>query len=295
MLTLPDATRALRAAGEPTRLRLLALCALREWSVTELAAALDQSEPRVSRHLRVLCDAGLLRRARQGQWVCYAVADQGDRAWLVATLLARIDAGDSQRRGDAQRAAANARELRPAVPRRSKLGRAVAAFIGDSAPPVPAGRLLLVEPMQLELVDAAAASARRVTLIAARAGARAALREYCEQRGIDVAIRARIAREAAISDAAILDLTGMATGEAVESALRGVHGQLARSAWLCIVLPYEFIEFARGNVVAHPLTELRRLLAAAGFATEKLKPIDEDRHVLVAFARHTESRVSAAS
>ncbi|MCW5571157.1 MAG: hypothetical protein KIT78_08660, partial [Steroidobacteraceae bacterium] len=59
-------------------------------------------------------------------------------------------------------------------------------------------------------------------------------------------------------------------------------------------IPYEVLESARGNVVAHPITELRRLLAAAGFSTEKLKPIDEDAHVLVAHARHRASTVSAA-
>ena len=70
----------------------------------------------------------------------------------------------------------------------------------------------------------------------------------------------------------------------------------ARSgAPLWVVLPYEFVEYARGNVVAHPLTELRRLLAAAGLRTEKLKPIDEDTHVLVAFARHADTAMSAAS
>lgn len=295
MLDLPGATRLLRAAGETTRLRLLALCALREWSVTELAAAVGQSEPRVSRHLKVLCDAGLLRRVRQGQWVCYSVADEGDGAWLVATLLARIDTGDAMRRRDAQRAAAHARDLRPAVPRSSKLGRAVAAFIADSAPAAPLDRVLLVEPMQLELIDAAAAIARRVTIAAARAPARAALRAHCEQRGIDAVTRAGVANGAAVSDGVILDLTGLPTGDAVDGALRAAHRWLAQGAPLWVVLPYEFVEYARGNVVAHPLTELRRLLAAAGLRTEKLKPIDEDTHVLVAFARHADTAMSAAS
>jgi DNA-binding transcriptional ArsR family regulator len=57
----------LRAAGEPTRLRLLALCAARELSVSDIAQIVGQSEPRVSRHLKILGDARLIERLRQGQ------------------------------------------------------------------------------------------------------------------------------------------------------------------------------------------------------------------------------------
>ncbi|MGE0581270.1 MAG: ArsR/SmtB family transcription factor [Steroidobacteraceae bacterium] len=294
MLSLPEATRILRAAGESTRLRLLALCALREWSVTELAAGIGQSEPRVSRHLKVLCEAGLLQRARRGQWVCYAAASEGDAAWLVATLLARIDAADAVRRRDAGRAATGARALRPMAPRASKLGRAMAGFIHDSAPGVSLSRLLLLEPLHLELVDAAASLARKLDVVVARADAREALRDYCDRRGVDVGLRARLPAAAAAWGGAIADFSGAQGGDAVESALRELYARLAPSAPLWIMLPYEFLEYSRGNVVAHPITELRRLLAAAGFATERLKPIDEDAHVLVAHARHRASTESAA-
>src|SRR5256885_3178270 len=74
----PILVRWLRAAGEPTRLRLLALCADGAWSVSDLARALKQSEPRVSRHLRILCEAQLLVRLRHGQWVDYRLTE-GDR------------------------------------------------------------------------------------------------------------------------------------------------------------------------------------------------------------------------
>src|SRR5690349_23666213 len=62
---------ALRAVAETTRLRLLVLCARGELTVTELAQILGQSQPRVSRHLKLLCDAGLLDRTREGSWVFY--------------------------------------------------------------------------------------------------------------------------------------------------------------------------------------------------------------------------------
>ncbi len=55
----------LRAAAEPSRLRLLALCAHGELTVSELVQIIGQSQPRVSRHLKLLCEAGLLDRFRE--------------------------------------------------------------------------------------------------------------------------------------------------------------------------------------------------------------------------------------
>jgi ArsR family transcriptional regulator len=64
----------LRAAAEPTRLRLLVLCAQNELTVSELTAILGQSQPRVSRHLKLLCEGGLLERFREGNWIFYRLA-----------------------------------------------------------------------------------------------------------------------------------------------------------------------------------------------------------------------------
>src|SRR5499427_5387321 len=98
----------LRAAGEPSRLRLLALCAERALSVSDLAQALKQSEPRVSRHLKVLCAAGLLERLPQGQWVHYRVAADLDAAAFVRGLLGQLDRRDPQLLRDASAAHAAA-------------------------------------------------------------------------------------------------------------------------------------------------------------------------------------------
>lgn len=80
----------LKAAGEDSRLRLLALCARREMSVSDLADLLRQSEPRVSRHLKILLEAGLLERLRQGQWVHYRLTRDAMAAGFVQGLLALI-------------------------------------------------------------------------------------------------------------------------------------------------------------------------------------------------------------
>src|SRR5271170_7061601 len=92
----PKVIARLKAAGEPSRLRLLALCAEGALSVSDLAQALKQSEPRVSRHLKILCEAGLTERLRQGQWVHYRVADDPAAASFVRGLLAQADRRDPQ-------------------------------------------------------------------------------------------------------------------------------------------------------------------------------------------------------
>lgn len=76
----------LRAAGDPTRLRLLLILREAELTVSELTHILGQSQPRVSRHLRLLCEAGLLQRFKEGSWVFYRAVDRGPRAQLAATL-----------------------------------------------------------------------------------------------------------------------------------------------------------------------------------------------------------------
>jgi ubiquinone/menaquinone biosynthesis C-methylase UbiE/DNA-binding transcriptional ArsR family regulator len=84
---MEELLQGLRAAGEPTRLRLLALCAHAELTVTELTQILAQSQPRVSRHLKLLCDAGLLDRHREGTRAYYRLAENGDAADLARTLV----------------------------------------------------------------------------------------------------------------------------------------------------------------------------------------------------------------
>ena len=73
---------AFKAVAEPSRLRLLALCARGELTVTELTEVVGQSQPRVSRHLKVLCAAGLLDRFREHSWVYYRVPLTGTGAKL---------------------------------------------------------------------------------------------------------------------------------------------------------------------------------------------------------------------
>ena len=94
----------LRAAAEPTRLRLLAVCADGELTVGEITEVLGQSQPRVSRHLKLLCDAGLLERFREEHWVYYRVPGPGQGADLARELLSLLSTADRIVERDRQRA-----------------------------------------------------------------------------------------------------------------------------------------------------------------------------------------------
>lgn len=97
---------ALRAAGEPSRLRALALLAQGELAVGELAQALDQSQPRVSRHLKVLTEIGLAERAPEGAWVFYRLPPEGGFARaLVESLVAALAPADPALLRDRERLA----------------------------------------------------------------------------------------------------------------------------------------------------------------------------------------------
>jgi ArsR family transcriptional regulator len=93
-LSAGQAVDVLRAAGEPTRLRILALLAREELAVLELCRVLDQSQPRVSRHLKLLAEAGLVERFPDGAWVFYRLTTAGASAELIAETLARIEPAD---------------------------------------------------------------------------------------------------------------------------------------------------------------------------------------------------------
>lgn len=102
-LTPEQAVDALRAAGEPTRLRILALLAAEELSVMELSRVLEQSQPRVSRHLKLMTEAGLIERFPDGAWVFYRLAHDGPHRRLVDTVLDGLTQSDPQSERDFHR------------------------------------------------------------------------------------------------------------------------------------------------------------------------------------------------
>lgn len=96
---------AMKAVGEETRLRILALFRTGELTVTELVIILRQSQPRVSRHLRLLCEAGLLERYREGTWIFYRLAESGPEGDLARAVMNFIPFSEQILRHDGARLA----------------------------------------------------------------------------------------------------------------------------------------------------------------------------------------------
>lgn len=94
----------LKAAAEPTRLRILALMRVGgDLTVKEFTEILGQSQPRVSRHLKLLCETGLIQRYPEGSWVFYHFAESATDQALVNRVLSLLDAGDPTLVRDRQR------------------------------------------------------------------------------------------------------------------------------------------------------------------------------------------------
>lgn len=169
--TADQTIEALRGAGEPTRLRVLALLAGDELSVMELSHILDQSQPRVSRHLKLMTEAGLIERFPDGARVYYRLSSEPTARRLVDTVLDLLDDRSSEqdhRRLDEVRrdrdAAAEAyfEQVAPQWDRIRSLyvcESAVEAAIERAAGPGPFERL----------VDLGTGSGRMLTLLGGRA------------------------------------------------------------------------------------------------------------------------------
>jgi ArsR family transcriptional regulator len=150
-----NASAIFQSLADPTRLRILALLRAMELSVGELAQVLGQSQPRVSRHVKILIDAGLAERRKEGSWVflslcpdraqpVFALLDswgEGDSA-QVAADVARLAAVQADRAASAERYfashAADWDELRSLHIAESEVEAAVARALGDK----PVGELI---------------------------------------------------------------------------------------------------------------------------------------------------------
>jgi len=105
-LTFGGLTTTLKAAGEATRLRILALLAEAELTVSDLTEILRQSQPRLSRHLRLLAEARLVERFREGSWAFFRLGEHGGDADIARSLIGRLDPDDPVIARDRERLAA---------------------------------------------------------------------------------------------------------------------------------------------------------------------------------------------
>lgn len=250
-----------RALGDPTRLRIFALLRAMELSVGELAQVLGQSQPRVSRHVRILADAGLTVRRREGSWVFLALAEDVH----VAPLLAAIDRAtgewadeDAQRlaavRADRAEAAsryfaARAEEwdaIRSLYAPEETVEAAMAAMLGDA----PIGRL----------VDLGTGTGRMLELFGARAAKAVGIDRSPEMLRL---ARAKLAETVPTAELRQGDLTALPLGEGVADT----------------VILHQVLHFM--SQPASALAEAARLLAPGG------------RMLIVDFAPHDREELRA--
>lgn len=202
-----------RALGDPTRLRIFALLREMELSVGELAQVLGQSQPRVSRHIRILADAGLTARRREGSWVFLtlardpriqplldAIGDAGGE-WIDEDK-ARLEAVRADRAAAAERYfAAHAEEwdaIRSLHVPESRVEAAMAALLADA----PIGRL----------VDLGTGTGRMLELFGARATRAVGVDRSPEMLRL---ARAKLAETVPSAELRQGDLTALPLGEGI--------------------------------------------------------------------------------
>lgn len=287
--------RALRAVADPARLRLLRLCSDQPTSVSELAAATAESEPNVSRQLKQLALAGLLRRVRRGQRVEYLpVAEIGFSRDLLGLLLQRLDPDDAALREARVRlraievAARNPALLRAASHewlQTGRLGRTLRVAIEAELKRDLVGARVLARTQHRELLEAISSAEVRLTLRARDKHELALLKAWSQDQSAEIEIRANSELRQQERFDVVLDLP--LPGEVKDAAqlaslISRARTQLVDDGILWCAIPYELLEQGGGA----PPTRLRALLQELAFDCQSLIPLEaEGRHLLVFRAR----------
>ncbi|MEY3338426.1 MAG: hypothetical protein RL245_1418 [Pseudomonadota bacterium] len=299
-------SRALRAVADSARLRLLRLCADRPTSVSELAAATSDSEPNVSRHLKQLAQAGLLRRVRRGQRVEYQPAtDAGFSTDLLGLLLSRLapdDAALREARARLHAIEAGARaSLRGSAADwvvTSRLGRSLRGALGSEFTRDIVGARVLVRSQHREVLEtllqdddrlSAAGGAPRVTLRAASKPEKNVLLSWLEAEGF----RADVLTSGEVRTGGIFEVCleaplpeELREVDQLPTLLQRARARLGESGVLWCVIPYDLLE-EQGS----PPLRLRAVLAESGIDCLSIAPVEaEGRHVLVARGRVRSTR-----
>lgn len=287
------AVSALRAAAEPTRLRLLALLARAELTVGEICEVIGQSQPRVSRHLKLLCDAGLLDRFREQHWVYYRAPASGSERSTVQQLLALVHEDDDLLRRDRKRMevvirerARRAADQLPEASRSSSSGALDSIILSELADG-PIGLLLDVGTGSGHLLGLLAANATRAVgldissnaLKLARTNVHSAGLSHCElQRGdmYDLPFAGPL------FDTVTVDRV-LGTAQRPAAALSEIARTLKDGGRAVVIEDFDTLS---GAGAANPIATLREWFARAGLECQRLHPVDtEDAHLLVAVAR----------
>jgi DNA-binding transcriptional ArsR family regulator len=297
-----SAVSALRAAAEPTRLRLLALLARAELTVGEICDVVGQSQPRVSRHLKLLCDVDLLDRFREQLWVYYRVPASGLARDTVAQLLALVDENDDVLRRDrrrleeviAERGRRAADEL--AGERGTEASEVIDATVLDELAAEPIGALLDVGTGSGHILKLLGGKATRAVgidissdaLRVARTKVHSAGLSHCElQRGdmYDLPFAAPL------FDTAVAERV-LADAERPVLALAEICRTLKHGGRVIVIEDFDALSAASQ---ANPIATLREWFAKAGLEISRVRPVDtEAGHLLLAIGRRVAHSTVAA-
>jgi DNA-binding transcriptional ArsR family regulator len=293
----------LRAAAEPSRLRLLAVLAQGEFSVTELTQVLGQSQPRVSRHLKLLCDASLLEKFREQHWIYYRVPSDGVGRSFVAEVLARIDVDDPTFASDRGRVeavletrnqgGASSQGASSSRADASELASELAAELGDRG----RGALFYFGRSPTDVLGAIASRARRVVgmhvsrheIQRARAVLHSRGMNHCALQQGDLNA---VPQPSGHFDSAVLDRTIAAQSRPAE-ALREAARLLSPGGQLIVAEDYDALALRAGD--ANPLATLKAWLTEAGLVCTRLRPTDLDGQHLVLAVAHADGSIPAAA
>jgi DNA-binding transcriptional ArsR family regulator len=252
----------------------------------------------VSRHLKILCDAGLLARLRHGQWVHYRLSEEGPAVGFVQGLLAQLDRGDPVHAKDLERIRSAVTPVKAApAASDSRLGRALRSFIDGAGAVSGLHSALVVGVDHMELLEAAARMASECTAIAHSRRAAQSARTCAEQHSFSCRVlqatntdslsERDVERAGGPFDVVVLDRFAASGGE-LTSMLASARRALRPGGRLWVFERYESLESRGAKVVEHPIGRMRRLLKEAGLTCERLSPIEADgEHVLAALALPT--------
>lgn len=299
------AVSALRAAGEPTRLRLLALLAQAELTVGEICEIVAQSQPRVSRHLKLLCDAGLLDRFREQHWVYYRAPTQGAARDTLQAVLELVESDDDLLRRDRKRMSQvikeRARQAAGQLPGKATVAASdrVDSIVLSELAAEPIGALLDVGTGAGHLLKLLGAVATRAVgidisseaLRMARTNVHGAGLSHCElQRGdmYDLPFTAPL------FDTATADHV---LGDAARpvAVLMEIARTLKAGGRLVVIEDFDALSNAAAATSGNPIATLRDWFGKAGFECVRVRPVDtESGHLLVALARRVLHTTAAA-
>lgn len=297
-----SAVSALRAAAEPTRLRLLALLGRAELTVGEICDVIGQSQPRVSRHLKLLCDADLLDRFREQLWVYYRVPASGAPREAVTQLLALVDENDDVIRRDrrrmeeviAERGRRAADEL--AGERVTGTSEVIDATVLEELAGEPIGALLDVGTGSGHILRLLGGKATRAVgidissdaLRVARTKVHSAGLSHCElQRGdmYDLPFAAPLF-DTAVAERALAD------AERPVQALAEICRTLKHGGRAIVIEDFDALIAASP---ANPIATLREWFSKAGLEISRVRPVDtEAGHLLLAIGRRVAHSTVAA-